>query len=415
MASNDTLFNFDDTLGDREDLTPTPTLASGGAFSAVSPVNSNITQTLNETFPMAVANSTFVMGDEEEVGDKQEKDKIKPGTLSMSLDLAAVRADAYTSALDAVLSPEQQKTFSEDIISVEHVSGSDASGNMDPDGTYTTNTIEMETCISLNKDEEGEAEECDLVEDLEKDQERITDDSESSLEAIVNTTIITKSASEELLSHHDMSEKEEEEVNGTVDSVEQTKLFLAREIDYSRWHKVSSNCVDAAVFHVQIPAVEVNLERLDCIPVKSEDSMCEKLTLDESNNNVTFDLNENRDDLLSVSGKEQAEHYLSGEEDPWVADESRESNGGAGDEEEMVTVFDREWEDKESAEDSDNNAELTDEEEDGQSVDTSDDSSEEFMYVAQPVTSIANGTGGQGSSAAWESHVDQIPIGKKGK
>lgn len=393
MASNDTLFNFEDTLGDREDLTPTP-MAGGTFTTAKSPINGTFIMSDSST---AMVDSTFVMEEQQPKGSR--------GTMTLSLDLSAVRADTYSNALD-VTSPEQLRTFSEDITSVEHVSGSDASGK-DPDGTYTTNTIEMETCISLNKDE---AEECDVVEDLEKD-DRISDDSE---ESKVSTRRIS-AVSDEL--GEGSEGKEESAENGgvmtegleivgpDVDPVEQTKLFLAREIDHSRWHKVSSNCVDAGVFHVTAvehvnPVLEVAFEKF----LTSEKS---SLPEDDSNNNVTFDLNENCDTVEHL--------HLSGEEDPWLA--APRNGGEAEEEDEMLTVFNCDW-DKESADDSDNNADLTDqeEEEDGASVESeSDDSSEEFMYVQG--NSLTNKTGITNGEvhAVWDSHVDQIPIARKGK
>lgn len=453
MASNDTLFNFsEDTLGDRDDLTPTPTASgSGGAFSAaLSPINNPrmAVQALNETFPMPSADqkvdSTFVMDAEAE--QQQHQQEKKANKLSMSLDLTAVRADTYTSALD-VLSPEQQKTFSEDITaSVEHVSGSDASGNMDPDGTYTTNTIEMETCISLNRDEDEE-EGCDLVEDLEKDDrasgslDNSEDDDDSSSDVSSSDIAEVAKSTINMEEEEVVQKKEEEQVvekkesphgasNGVVseemselpaeDPLEQTKLFLAREIDYNRWHKVS--CVDAAVFHVQtiidhVPVLDMEAKCITSATIKTNGKESKGLQMLD---NVTFDLNENY-----ANG---GDNCLSGEEDPWGTD----SRNVSGESEEMVTVFNSEWNDdeeeeegKEEDEDSDNNPDSEEDgqggdegEEDGQSVDSSDSSSEEFMYVGgNNLPSKGENGGGRGGAGgdAWESHVDQVPIGKKGK
>lgn len=430
--SNDTLFNFEDTLGDREDSTPTPTAASVGvaaAYSAVTLSPGSVARTLDETFAAMEQHrdSTFAV---------PEQRPGRPNKLSMSLDLsAAVRADNYTSALD-VVSPEQQKTFSEDINSVEHVSGSDASGNLDPDGTYTTNTIEMATCISLNKDE-GEEEECDPVEDLEKDDrvsaedEDVESDSEespSSRNALLNNTTIAEATAvvgsdvgaDPQQDHHGVAGEDEAEMDdGSLpreDPLEQTKLFLAREIDYSRWHKVS--CVDAAVFHVQIqdqvPDLELDLDKCLGMGEKETRTLVSPVREDKSNNNVTFDMNEN----LTVG-------RLSGEEDPWGTDSHGNGRGeGHRETDEMVTVFNSEWEkesegEEEEEEDSDNNAE-SDEggrggDVDGQSVDSSDSSSEEFMYVGGNNLPPSNPSNGHGGADTWEAHVDQIAIGKRGE
>lgn len=421
MASNDTLFNFEDTLGDRDELTPTPT-AAGGAYSAV--VNTMESPTyqgaLNETFPMASkSNSTFVMDEEQEHHQPNgERQKLKP---TMSLDLTAVRADIYTSALD-VLSPEQQKTFSEDITSVDHVSGSDASGNLDADGTYTTNTIEMETCISLNRDEEESA---DAVDELEKDEHDVESSGESAVTSSSKNDVGNSTATTGLLvdDAQEGKEKDYEAMEGpgenslvsedcslelpAEDPLEQTKRFLAREIDYSRWNKVSSSRVNAAVFHVQavkrVPALEMELEK--CWNLGKQGT--EMTGVDTSNNNVTFDWNEN---CANGGDLEESKKNLSGEEDPWGTESKiggKEIDGN--EEEEMVTVFNSEW-DIESAEDSENNAESDEkQDQDGQSMGSSDDSSEEFMYVG------GNNLPTNQADEAWGSHVDQIPIANKGK
>ncbi|XP_055711317.1 uncharacterized protein LOC129806610 isoform X3 [Phlebotomus papatasi] len=101
MASNDTLFNFEDTLGDRDDQFSSPQVEKrsfpGGIVSPIEPPPSE-----------------------------------KKG-LSMELNLTK------TIEVNDLCSPEGAKTFSEDHLS----------SDLDPDATYTTNTIEGETCISV--------------------------------------------------------------------------------------------------------------------------------------------------------------------------------------------------------------------------------------------------------------------------
>lgn len=404
MASNDTLFNFEDTLGDREELTPTPCSAPQSAFSvAMSPSKAHV-QSMNETFPLDAtrgADSTFVLPD---AAKPTPSAKSKP---PMNLDFtAAVRADTYTSALD-VLSPELQKTFSEDITSVEHVSGSDASGNMDPDGTYTTNTIEMETCISLNKDED--VGECDFVEDLEQDdqmEDQDIDDSEQSLESssvsTANVAAVEEANANGAYCNGVVVEEETDTENGAVDDpLEQTKLFLAREIDYNRWHKVSSNCVDAAVFHVQTiavaPQLEMDLDKCGFVGSGKQTDSLVGFGESNNNNNVTFDLNEN----TYGQDTHRTENCLSGEEDPWGTDSHHNRDSD-----------DDHCEEEDEEEDGDGL-----EEDDGQSVDTSDDSSGEFMYVGGMDMTEKNGHANgkrSGEGDAWDSHVDQVPFGRKG-
>ncbi|XP_059607479.1 uncharacterized protein LOC132255444 isoform X2 [Phlebotomus argentipes] len=99
MASNDTLFNFEDTLGDRDDQ-----------FSPL---------VEKRNFPVDMISPA-------------EKSSEKKG-VNLELNLTKMIE------VNDLCSPEAAKTFSED-----HMSS-----DQDPDGTYTTNTIEGETCISV--------------------------------------------------------------------------------------------------------------------------------------------------------------------------------------------------------------------------------------------------------------------------
>lgn len=343
MASNDTLFNFEDTLGDRDDLTPTP-MRSGIYPITLSPVGQKPHD-----------DCMFLLEDKTN----------RPTTLAtLTLDAvaAAVRADSYTVALD-VLSPELQKTFSEDIISVEHVSGSDASGTVDPDGTYTTNTIEMETCISLNKDEDdGELHECDQIEDLEKDERDASLLKSTSSESIVNDTTV-------ILSNHIEDNvaptKDGEKCKNSEDFVK-----MDEEIDYLSWNRVSSSCFDASAFNETTSGTPIG--HMDF--KRSSDSSSSVMT-NGDHNNVTFDISENC---------AKGDGHISGEEDPWIVDGGMSESGTSGDEGEEV---------------------------DGQSVNTSDDSSEEFLYVASNRLESAVLEGGPN---IWDSHTDVVPIGFKG-
>lgn len=140
MASNDTLFNFEDTLGDRDDmfsprhLCPTSGTNSSShtpqpSIECKTPTNeppaphtddlSEETPTLNEPLP-------------------------KP---SMQLNLSF---DSNVGNLNELMSPEQQKTFSEEILTMEQVS-SDLSATVEGN----TNTLDdLKTCISVHFNDE---------------------------------------------------------------------------------------------------------------------------------------------------------------------------------------------------------------------------------------------------------------------
>uniref|UniRef100_A0A6B2ELK5 Putative subtilisin-like serine protease n=1 Tax=Phlebotomus kandelakii TaxID=1109342 RepID=A0A6B2ELK5_9DIPT len=98
MASNDTLFNFEDTLGDRDDQFSPLVEKRNFPNDMVSPVE-------------------------------------PPEKRNMNLELNLTK----TIEVNDLCSPEAAKTFSEDHMSSDH----------DPDATCTTNTIEGETCISV--------------------------------------------------------------------------------------------------------------------------------------------------------------------------------------------------------------------------------------------------------------------------
>lgn len=109
MASNDTLFNFEDTFGD-------------DVFSPRTNSQNDIVKDSKVNHPDSSGAST------------PTPRSFKP----MEFEINEV-----CSAND-LLSPDQQKTLSEDICTVEHLS-SDA-----VDTTFTTNTLEEKTCISVN-------------------------------------------------------------------------------------------------------------------------------------------------------------------------------------------------------------------------------------------------------------------------
>lgn len=160
MASNDTLFNFEDTLGDREDMlsprnnsnnvhaTSNTTISnsvgggggSGGGvgsntFKSTTPQPENCRTPTNEAY-LAAYPVEYKPNDLN--SDNHMNNEIRPNSLQLNFE-------NLTNNLGDLLSPEQQKTFSEEINTIEQLS-SDLSATID-----ATNTLDdLKTCISVH-------------------------------------------------------------------------------------------------------------------------------------------------------------------------------------------------------------------------------------------------------------------------
>lgn len=134
MASNDTLFNFEDTLGDRDDMFSPRNLpnSGGNTLTANTPQPMNCRTPTNEMY----LNVTTTIDSKL---PEQSLDGMRPTLLPLSFDNPL-------STMNDLLSPEQQKTLSEEINTVEQLS-SDLSATIDA----TTNTLDdLKTCISVH-------------------------------------------------------------------------------------------------------------------------------------------------------------------------------------------------------------------------------------------------------------------------
>lgn len=150
MASNDTLFNFEDTLGDRDDMfSPrTPSLGdsvhsafSSGRSDQRTPVNDPQSSTPDTEATTSI--DTLLT---------ESSDIVKGSFKPMEFNAVDI-----VSVID-LLSPDQPKTFSDETITttIEHVSSDISAATCDVTFT-TTNTGEEKTCISvynLAKDDE---------------------------------------------------------------------------------------------------------------------------------------------------------------------------------------------------------------------------------------------------------------------
>lgn len=156
MASNDTLFNFEDTLGDRDrdDMLLSPRNQLRTNSNTTSTESSLIIEGQNLLRDDDDSNSsdlnTFHVHDDVQV----LKENLK------SLDFKSTIDEATVQVINDLLSPEQQKTFSEDIQQLS----SDLSGTVE--ATYTANTLDdLKTCISVHSKDESQNDK-DLLESI---------------------------------------------------------------------------------------------------------------------------------------------------------------------------------------------------------------------------------------------------------
>lgn len=135
MASNDTLFNFEDTLGDRDDM------FSPRHHSAATDTNGSITPQPSIECKTPTNDLLVPSIDDSSEASTLNEPLSKPVLLNLTLDSNATN-------LNELMSPEQQKTFSEEINTVE---SSDLSATVEGN----TNTLDdLKTCISVHLNDE---------------------------------------------------------------------------------------------------------------------------------------------------------------------------------------------------------------------------------------------------------------------
>lgn len=134
MASNDTLFNFEDTLGDRDDM------FSPRHLSAASDTNGS-----NTPQPSIECKTPTNELHAPSIDDLSEETPTLNENMPKAMLLNLVLDNTFGN-LNELLSPEQQKTFSEEINTIEQVS-SDLSATIEGN----TNTLDdLKTCISVH-------------------------------------------------------------------------------------------------------------------------------------------------------------------------------------------------------------------------------------------------------------------------
>ncbi|XP_055384516.1 putative uncharacterized protein DDB_G0282133 isoform X3 [Condylostylus longicornis] len=168
MASNDTLFNFEDTLGDKEDCAASPRLSSQSDSQATTPVKSHD----NRSAASSLATTITTSSDTEKCGSDNRHlnshgcngineytivipdRRTPPKTLAFATD-SQYDANKPDAGGD-FCSPVEQKTFSDGTTSTstDRVS-SDISPTLDNETTFTMNTIDDKTCVTvIIKDDE---------------------------------------------------------------------------------------------------------------------------------------------------------------------------------------------------------------------------------------------------------------------
>lgn len=319
MASNDTLFNFEDTLGDREDMlsprnfnsinatNPANLSVGANAAKSITPQPENCKTPTNDGL-LAAYPVEYKPNDLN--GDSHAINDLRPSSLQLNFE-------NLTNNLGDLLSPEQQKTFSEEINTIEQLS-SDLSATID-----ATNTLDdLRTCISVH---------------MGGDDVKFGDDNSSSAAAIPmerpSSTQISNSPIENVATKLDVLELENDshQTSTDVDALPATavgvcvaKVNSAAENrinqiipsgDDSNEHLKQSNTVLHDVLEPIDSAKENKSPNLDF------QTMVTKVEM-KSNSNKPNELNEigaKIENSLSQHDPNQL-GQLSGEEDPWVSD-----------------------------------------------------------------------------------------------
>lgn len=208
MASNDTLFNFEDTLGDRDDMfsprtpssDPIATAASAQALSS-DPTSTNSSIYESRSTKDLIGRS--VHNTEESVNYSNPQRSTDP----THVDVEKHNSDMLTweqlpSAVAELLSPDQPKTFSEDTC-IDLAGGTSSDLSLTFDGTFTA-TLDDRTCILVGA-ASPKFDRDITVADLLSEHDDMTFD-------VASETVIIESGSTEQDQQEDMEAEEQEVV-----------------------------------------------------------------------------------------------------------------------------------------------------------------------------------------------------------
>lgn len=165
MASNDTLFNFEDTLGDRDDaFSPRTPSAPSSQLDALTTLSQSSSSSIYECRTptggggggggsTTTTVTSAIFSAEESVMRSvidfyDDKTRFLPDATAAGGGGGIVETDTTftTGNVIDLLSPDQQKTFSEDICSAEYSAAMDATFTAT---TTTTTSPDEKTCISV--------------------------------------------------------------------------------------------------------------------------------------------------------------------------------------------------------------------------------------------------------------------------
>lgn len=226
MASNDTLFNFEDTLGD----------------DAFSPRNSSHSEcnTNGSNTPQPTSDCCTPVNDI--LSDTQYVIDDKPFLKNLTFN-----SDdrSPTNIINELLSPELVKTFSEDINTVE-LASSDLSGTMD----VTTNTLDdLKTCISVHIKHDND------IDEAKNNSEPLSDRTEPISEEIL---LNGEQNSDEILNSNKNNKIK-------FNQIKQQNDFLKNEIQFSSRHSSStdSDSIGSSSKENENPNERINKRKLN--------------------------------------------------------------------------------------------------------------------------------------------------------
>lgn len=287
MASNDTLFNFEDTLGDRDDMLSPRNLLSSASNTATptTPQPDNCKTPTNEAY-LHVYPIDYKPIEINNFNENPITNEIRPNSLQLNFE-------NLTNNIGDLLSPEQQKTFSEEINTIEQLS-SDLSPTID-----ATNTLDdLKTCISVH----------------------LNDDANSRSNASENEVIATDQRQTNVSAvnePHSFVERDDllTDIHQTQDTCQ-----IAEQQNLSKIEENMTNNIHSTL-HSAENVKENKNSNLDAFDSDSKPE--EKI-----NHNQTFELNQISDtcnyqqqtnpDENHSDNLQESVGQLSGEEDPWV-------------------------------------------------------------------------------------------------
>lgn len=204
MASNDTLFNFEDTLGDRDDMFSPRTPSSEPIAVAASSAQAQSDPTSTNSSIYESRSTRDIISRNAYPGDfsSNYNPLLSETTTQINDEIGCNEAltweqipSAEQAAVAELLSPDQPKTFSEDTC-IELAGGTSSDLSLTFDGTFTA-TLDDRTCILV--DTSPKVDRDITVADLLSEQDEMTFD-------IASETVIIENGSNGV-------EQEEEDVD----------------------------------------------------------------------------------------------------------------------------------------------------------------------------------------------------------